>query len=124
MAKTQTATKAATKPAAKAATKATQAAKPAQGEKAAPKAKVGAYAQLLARALKGDFGPAIQRFYASACVYHKAKKTVFPRARNAGRPLMKIADATAWLEARKTSGIPAGDGNGQRLFDEMMSQAA
>lgn len=113
---TKTATKAAK------AAKAKPASKPAAKEATKPAVKLGAYAALLAKCLKGDFGTSVQRFYASASVYHAKQKTVFPRVRNAGKKLMTVKDATAWLEAHKVSGIPAGDGVGQRLYDEMMSQ--
>lgn len=112
--KTQTTqvAKAATKAAPKAASKAPSKAK----------GKTLAYASLLASALKGDFGAAIQRFYASAISYHKKAATVFPRARLATEALMSADDAKAFIEKHKATSIPAGSKAGQRLFDEMMVQ--
>lgn len=110
MSKTETKTKAAAK------------VKPAAKVKAEPKTLF--YATTLAAALSGEFGPLIQRFYLSACSYHLAQKTVFPRPRNAIYALLKPDEVGPWLKAREQTSIPAGDKTGQRLFDEMMVQTA
>ncbi len=81
------------------------------------------YAELLARAMKGEFGPLVSRYYVSAVKHHAKLKTAFPRARNAGEPLMKASDAIMWIEAHRLTSIPPGVKVGQRLFDEMMVQA-
>lgn len=92
-------------------------------QKAAPKAKTGLYAAILLEALAGKFGDNVKRFYTSAIVYHKAKKTAFPRQRLASVELMKAADFREYIAKMSATGIPAGDKKAQRVFDEMAAQA-
>lgn len=81
------------------------------------------YAALLARSLKGEFGPLISRYYKSAIQNHTKLGTVFPRPRNATEGLMKPEAAETWLKGHTLTSIPSGNKCGQRLFDEMMVQA-
>lgn len=119
MQKTQTQVK----PAAKQTQKAAPKAKPA-AVKTASKAKTLVYKVLLAEALAGKFGAAIQRFYVNAISYHEKAKTVFPRARIAGEKLMDEKEAREFIAKHEKTSIPPGNKAGQRLFDEMMVQTA
>lgn len=81
--------------------------------------RVTGYARLFSDALAGKFGPVLKGFYEKAVVYHTGKKTKFPRER-VKADLLSVKDATAFLEARKATSIPAADPSGQRLFDQMV----
>ncbi len=87
------------------------------------KAKTLFYAGLLAEALAGKWGNELQRFYVNAMQYHEKQKTVFPRVRLANVELLKPEDAKTFLEKHKTTSIPAGSKQGQKLFDQMMIEA-
>ena len=80
------------------------------------------YASLLTRALNGEFGDAIKRYYKSAAVYHKNEKTVFPREATANTKLLSQTDAVAFLREHEKSSIPSKNLTGQRLYDEMRVQ--
>ncbi len=109
--KTQTENKATKQPANK------DAAKGAAKQTAKP------YAVLLQKALAGDYGQVIQRFYVSALSYHLKQQTAFPRARNASETLLNPQDASAFLEKHAKQSIPPGSKQGQRLFDAMIVEA-
>ncbi len=116
MSKVKTVVKAAAKTAVKAAPKA----------KAKPVAKVEAaplfYATLLTEALAGNYGDSLKRYYKRAVENHDDQKTVFPRPRLIGKPLLNPTEAVAYLEAHKLTSIPSANPLGQRLFDEMAVQ--
>lgn len=94
--------------------------------KQAPKAPTLIYAAILGEALAGKFGNVIQRFYVNAIGYHKKQGTTFPRARVAGIALMDEKQTREFIEKHKATSIPAGNTQGQRVFDQMMveTQAA
>ena len=118
-----TATKTTTKPVSKTSTKGANKAVNKTPAKTAQKVTL-LYAALLGEALGGKYGSVIQRFYVSAVAYHVKALTAFPRARNAGEPLIPAKDVPALLEKHAQCSIPAGLRMGQRLFDEMMVEAA
>ena len=86
---------------------------------ALPKAKP--YAAILQKAIKGDYGQVVQRFYLNALNYHFKKGTKFPRVNT--RELIPANDVPAWLGRFVSTGIPAGDKVGQRIFDQMIVEA-
>jgi len=72
-------------------------------------AKVPFFAQLLADALAGKFGPFAARYYANANSYHKASLT--------------MADVKAIMEQATKGVLAAGSRKGQAVYDLMRSNA-
>ena len=107
-----------TKPATKPATK-TASAKTAQATKAVP-----FFAQLLADALSGKFGPFASRYYANANSYHAKRGTVFPRAVTAdARAALTMTDVREVMEQATKGVLAAGSRKGQAVYDLMRSNA-
>lgn len=122
--------KAAQKAAPKANPKA-QETKATKAQETAPKAeaKTAFYPALLAACLAGKFGAMAKAYYHRAGTYHKKAGTVFPRQRNAGTIDAMLSEGRAKAEAKApeiigkaAKGIlPAGDAEGQAVYDLMMS---
>jgi len=87
-------------------------------------AKVPFFAQLLADALAGKFGPFAARYYANANSYHKKMGTAFPRAVTAdARASLTMADVKAVMEQATKGVLAAGSRKGQAVYDLMRSNA-
>ena len=87
-------------------------------------AKVPFFAQLLADALSGKFGPFAARYYANANAYHKKMGTVFPRQVTAeARAGLTMDDVKSIVEQATKGVLAAGSRKGQAVYDLMRSGA-
>ena len=78
------------------------------------------FAQLLADALAGKFGPYAARYYGNANSYHKKMGTAFPRAVTAdARASLTMADVKDVMEQATKGVLAAGSRKGQAVYDLM-----
>lgn len=83
-------------------------------------AKVPFFAQLLADALAGKFGPFAARYYANANAYHRKQSTTFPRQVTAdARASLTMDDVKNVVEQATKGVLAAGSRKGQAVYDLM-----
>lgn len=100
----------------------TQKQKPAQQKTIV--AKVPFFAQLLADAIDGKFGPYAARYYSNANSYHRKMGTAFPRQVTAeARASITMDDVKAVMEQATKGVLAAGNRKGQAVYDLMRSNA-